>query len=70
MVISRSFYGLKQILTANSLHSFQQRHIWNVLEENLGRLTLIVEKQHLNYFSVGIISLHNLGTFVTFVELT
>ena len=38
------------------------------LDENLGHLTLIVEKQHLNYLSVGSISLHNLGTFVTFVE--
>ena len=38
------------------------------LNENLGHLTLIVEKQHLNYLSVGSISLHNLGTFVTFVE--
>ena len=36
--------------------------------ENLGHLSLIVEKQHLNYLSVGIISLHNLKTFVTFVE--
>ena len=38
------------------------------LNENLGHLTLIVESQHLNYLSVGSISLHNLGTFVTFVE--
>ena len=38
------------------------------LNENLGHLTLIVEKQHLNYLLVGSISLHNLGTFVTFVE--
>ena len=38
------------------------------LKENLGRLTLIVETQHLNYLSIGSISLHNLGTFVTFVE--
>ena len=36
--------------------------------ENLGHLTLIVEKQHLNYLSVGSISLHNLETIVTFVE--
>ena len=36
--------------------------------EILGNLTLIVEKQHLNYLSVGSISLHNLETFVTFVE--
>ena len=38
------------------------------LNENLSHLNLIVEKQHLNYLSVGSISLHNLGTFVTFVE--
>ena len=38
------------------------------LNENVGHLTLIVEKQHLNYLSVGSISLHNLGTLVTFVE--
>ena len=38
------------------------------LDENLGHLTLIVENQHLNYLSVGIISLHNLGTFVSFAE--
>ena len=37
-------------------------------DENLGHLTLIVEKQHLNYLSVGRISLHNLETIVTFVE--
>ena len=36
--------------------------------ENLGHLTLIVEKQHLNYLWVGRISLHNLETIVTFVE--
>ena len=37
--------------------------------ENLGHLTLIAEKkQHLNYLSVGSISLHNLETFVIFVE--
>ena len=33
------------------------------LNDILGHLTLIVEKQHL-----GSISLHNLGTFVTFDE--
>ena len=38
------------------------------LNENLVHLTLIVEKQHLNYLSVGSISRHNLGTFITFVE--
>ena len=38
------------------------------LNENLGYLTLIVENQHLNYLSVGSISLHNLGNFVTFAE--
>ena len=38
------------------------------LNENLGHLTLIVENQHLNYLSVGSISLHNLGSFVTFAE--
>ena len=36
--------------------------------ETVGHLTLIVEKQHLHYFSVGSIFLHNLGTFVTFIE--
>ena len=29
------------------------------LNENLGHLTLIVEKQHLNYVSVGRVSVHN-----------
>ena len=38
------------------------------LNENLGHLAIVVENQHLNYFSVGSISLHNLGTFVTFAE--
>ena len=38
------------------------------LNENLGHLTLVVEKQHLKYLSAGSISLHNLGTFVAFVE--
>ena len=38
------------------------------LNENFGRLTLIVETQHLNYRSVGCISLHNFGIFLTFVE--
>ena len=36
-------------------------------DENLRHLTLIVEKQHLNYHSDGSISLHNLGDFVNFV---
>ena len=38
------------------------------LNDNLGYLTLIVEKQNLNYLSVGSISQHNFGTSVTFVE--
>ena len=38
------------------------------LNENLGHLTLIVEKQHLNYLQVGRITLHNLGIFVIFVD--
>ena len=38
------------------------------LNENLGNLTLVIEKQHLNYLSVGSISLHHLETSVTFVE--
>ena len=40
------------------------------LNENFGHLTLIVEKQNLNYLLVGSISLHYicLGTFVTYVE--
>ena len=38
------------------------------LKENFGRLTLIVETQHLNYLSVGCISLHNIGFFLSFVE--
>ena len=37
------------------------------LNENFGRLTLIVETQHLNYLSVGCIFLHNSGIFLTFV---
>ena len=40
------------------------------LNENLDNLTLIVEKQHLNYLSVDSISLHILGTSVTFFEHT
>ena len=38
------------------------------LNENLGHLTFIIQIQHLNNLSVGGISLHNLGTFVTFAE--
>ena len=38
------------------------------LNENSGHLILIAEKQHLNLPSVGSNSLHNLETFVTFVE--
>ena len=38
------------------------------LNENFGRLTLIIETQHLKYFSVGCISQHNLEFFLTFVE--
>ena len=38
------------------------------LNENVGHLTLIAEKQHLNYLPVVSISLHNLETVVTFVE--
>ena len=38
------------------------------LNENLGHLTLIAEKYLLNYLPGGSISLHNLETFVTFVE--
>ena len=61
------FYGLKQLLTANSLQSIQQGPLC-VLNENLGHLNLIAENQHLNHLPVGSISLHNLETFVTFVE--
>ena len=39
------------------------------LNENLGHLTLIIEKTHRNYLMVCSISLHNLGTFVTFVKV-
>ena len=38
------------------------------LNENLGHLTLIFLKLHLNNLLVGGISLQYLGTFVTFVE--
>ena len=38
------------------------------LNENLGHLALIAEKQHLNYLPVSTISIHNLETFVTFDE--
>ena len=44
------------------------RDTFAFLTVNLGPLTLIVEKQHLNSLSVVSISLHNLATFVTFVE--
>ena len=66
-LVVEHFYGFKQILTAISLHNIQQGHIC-VHEREFGHLTLIVEKQHLNNLSVGSISLHNLDTFVTFVE--
>ena len=38
------------------------------LNENLGHLTRIFQKQHLNYLLVGGISLQYIGTLVTFVE--
>ena len=66
-LVVEHFYDLQQILTAKFLHSIQQGHIC-VLNENLSNLTLIVEKQHLNYLLVGSISLHILGAFVTNVE--
>ena len=44
------------------------RDTYVFLNENFGHLTLIIEKQHLNYLSIGTISLHILGTFVTFVD--
>ena len=44
------------------------RDTFAFLTVNLGHLTLIVEKLHLNNLSVVSISLHNLETFVTFVE--
>ena len=43
LVIER-FYGLKQVLTANSLHSFQQGHIC-VLEQEFGPLDPYVLKR-------------------------
>ena len=63
------FYGLKQILTAISVQGIQLRRggAFVFLEREFGLLDLIVEKKHLNNPSVGSISLHNLGTFVTFV---
>ena len=66
-LVIEHFYGLKQVLTANSLHSIQQEHIC-VLEREFGPLDPYFLKQHLNYLLVGGISLQNLGTFVTFVE--
>ena len=36
-LVIEHFYGLKQVLTANSLHSIQQEHIC-VLERELGPL--------------------------------
>ena len=59
-LVVEHFYSLSQILTSNSLHTIQQGHIC-VLEREFG-------PQHLNYLSVGSISIHNLVTFVTFVE--
>ena len=34
------------------------------LNENLGHLTLIAEKQHLNYLAVGSISLHTVNVVI------
>ena len=44
------------------------RDTFVILNENLGHLTLVFQKHHLNYLLVGGISLQYLGTFVTFVE--
>ena len=67
-LVIEHFYGLKQVLTANSLQSIQQGHIC-VLEREFGPLDpYFLKKQHLNYLLVGGVSLQNLGTFVTFVE--
>ena len=60
-------YGLKHILRRILYIAFN-RDTFVFLNENLGHLTLIVGKQHLNYLSVGSISLHNLGNVVPFVE--
>ena len=67
MVSGRAFYGLKKILRQILYIAFN-RDTFVFLNMNLGRLTLIIETQHLNYRSVDSISLHNLGTFVNFVE--
>ena len=50
------------------LYIVLNRDTFVVLNGNLGHFNLIVEKQQLNYRSVGSTSQHNLGTFVTFVE--
>ena len=78
-VITEHFDPLKTsgLLLVVVLSKFLRRNLYIAFKrdtlvffnENLGNLTLIVEKkQHLNYLSVGSISLHNLETFVTYVE--
>ena len=67
-LVIEHFYGLKQVLTGNSLHGSQQGHIC-VLEREFGPLDpYFFKKQHLNYLLVGGVSLQYLGTFDTFVE--
>ena len=67
-LVIEHFCGLKQVLTANSLHSIQQGHIC-VLKREFGPLDpYFFKKQHLNYLLVGGVSLQYLGTFDTFVE--
>ena len=60
-------YGLKQVLTANSLHSIQQGHIC-VLEREFGHLTLIFLKTTPKLPFGRWCFPQYLGTFVTFVE--
>ena len=66
-LVIEHFYGLKQVLTANSLHSIQQGHIC-VLEREFGPLDPYFLKTTHKLPFVGGVSLQYLGTFVTFVE--
>ena len=66
-LVVEHFYGLSKFWR-RILYKALNRDTCVFLNENVGHLTLIVEKKHLNYLPVGSISLHNLGTFVTFVE--
>ena len=55
-------YRVEQLLTAHFLRNIKQG-LFIILNGNLGQLTLVVEKQHLNYTSVAHISTQNFCHF-------